>query len=357
MSTRRSFIGQALGTAAGSALVRLAAGQRPLESAPTNGGAVDPMELVNPQFRPALKARLAQGTPPAWNATTLTRMREEMKLGQPPQTTPEVMRRNIPGLSGAPEVVVYIVGAARGAAKPAVLHMHGGGYVAGSAFDSRRNMQALAVEHDCVAVSVEYRLAPETTLAGSRDDNYAALAWLHANAIELGIDRTRIAIKGESAGGGHAANLAILARDRGVIPICIQVLLYPMLDDRTGSSTSVPPYIGHYGWTPESNRFGWTSLLGAPAGSAAIPPSAVPARTTNFSGLPPAWIGVGSIDLFASEDLEYARRLLLAGVATELLLVPGAFHGFNVAVPHAPLSVSFNQSWNTALARAFMKNT
>ena len=130
-----------------------------------------------------------------------------------------------------------------------------------------------------------------------------------------------------------------------------------MLDDRTGSTVSVPPYIGRYIWTPESNRFGWTSLLGVPAGSSAPPPNAVPARVANLQGLPPAWIGVGSIDLFATEDLAYAQRLIQAGVPTELELVPGAFHGFNQGVPQAPLSVAFTQSWNTALTRAFTKTT
>ncbi len=172
---------------------------------------------------------------------------------------------------------------------------------------------------------------------------------------ELGVDRARIAIKGESAGSGHAAALAIIARDRGEIPLCFQVLVYPMLDDRTGSSVSVPPYLGRYVWTPESNRFGWTSLLGVPAGSAVVPPNSVPARVDNLAGLPPAWIGVGSIDLFARGDLEYARRLLLAGVSTEVNLVPGAFHAFDRGVPQAPLSLAFNQSWNAALTRAFAR--
>ncbi len=266
---------------------------------------------------------------------------------------PEVFQRTIPGPNGAPNVVVYIVGAARGMSKPAVLHFHGGGYISGSAADNRREMQELVLNHHCVAITVEYRLAPETTFAGSLEDNYAALAWLYANAEELGVDRTRIALKGESAGAGHAVALAIAARDRGEFPLCFQVLAYPMLDDRTGSSVPASPYSGRFIWTPEANRFGWTSLLGIPAGSAVTPPNSVPARVKDLSGLPPAWIGVGSIDLFASEDLQFARRLLEAGVSTELQLVPGAFHGFDRSVPQAPLSIAFSQAWNTALKRAF----
>ena len=173
------------------------------------------------------------------------------------------------------------------------------------------------------------------------------------NAKELGIDVKRIAIKGESAGGGHAAALAIAARDRGEYPICFQVLVYPMLDDRTGSTREVPAHLGHYLWTPASNRFGWTSLLGVPAGSAAVPPNSVPARVSNLKGLPPAFIGVGSIDLFVPEDIEYAQRLVAAGVAVELNVVPGAFHAFDGIAADASLSRQFAQAWREALHRAF----
>jgi hypothetical protein len=166
-----------------------------------------------------------------------------------------------------------------------------------------------------------------------------------------------IAVKGESAGGTHAAALAIAARDRGEVPLCLQVLIYPALDDRTGSTTPQPPYIGHYIWTAAANRFAWTSLLGKPAGSPQAPAGSVPARVENLAGLPPAWIGVGSVDLFANEDLEYARRLQQAGVSTELHLVPGGYHGFDLFVPQAPLTVAFTEGWNAALSRAFTART
>ena len=247
---------------------------------------------------------------------------------------------------------VFIVGDAGGASKPAVLHIHGGGYVVGSAAESRRDLQDLATTHDCVAVSVDYRLAPETRFPGSLEDNYAALRWMHANAKDLGIDVKRVAIKGESAGGGHAAALAIAARDRGELPICLQVLIYPMLDDRTGSSRQLPEQFGQFVWKASDNRFGWTSLLGVPAGSPTVPANAVPARVANLAGLPPAFIGVGSIDLFAPEDVDYAQRLMAAGVQTELHVVPGAFHGFDF-VADVALSRQFTQAWNDALRRAF----
>jgi acetyl esterase/lipase len=231
--------------------------------------------------------------------------------------------------------------------------VHGGGFVMGSAKGSLHVAQDLALSLDCVIVTVDYRLAPETPFPGSLEDNYAALKWLYSSAAELGVDRSRIAVMGESAGGGHAAMLAIAARDRGEVPLAFQALVYPMLDDRTGSTRDVPPHVGTLIWTPQSNRFGWSSLLGVPAGSRRIPYGAVPARVENLRNLPPAFIGVGSIDLFVEEDIAYAGRLIGAGVATELNVVPRAYHGFEVAVPKAGVSVRFKAALNGALARAF----
>jgi acetyl esterase/lipase len=205
----------------------------------------------------------------------------------------------------------------------------------------------------CLVVSVDYRLAPGTKFPGSLNDNYAALLWVYHHADELGIDRQRIAIAGESAGGGHAAALAIHARDRGEVPIIFQLLIYPMLDDRTGSTRAVPPPIGQIGWGAGSNKLGWTSLLGVPAGSATVPYGSVPARVENLAGLPPAFIGVGAIDLFVDEDVEYARRLIDAAVPTQLLVVPGAYHAFDLSVPDAKVSKAFTASIAAALQRAF----
>ena len=361
MTSRRELIkqgiGQGIGLMAATAVPRSLAAQPVVGQAKFVASAVDPMQLVNPQFRAPLQS-MPDLSSMEWTTAILPPFREGSRaLARPLLPAPAVVKRMIPGPKGAPEVALYITGAAAGASKPAVLHMHGGGFMAGSAADSRRDIQELAANHDCVAITVDYRLAPETPFPGSLDDNYTALLWMYAHAAELGIDRSRIAIKGESAGGTHAAALAIAARDRGEVPLCLQVLLYPALDDRTGSTTPVPPYIGHYIWTAAANRFAWTQLLGKPAGSPEPQAGSVPARVENLAGLAPAWIGVGSVDLFANEDVEYGRRLLLAGVPTELHLVPGGFHGFDLFVPQAPLSVSFTEGWNTALGRAFAART
>ncbi len=153
---------------------------------------------------------------------------------------------------------------------------------------------------------------------------------LHDHAGELGADPARIALMGESAGGGHAAMLAIAARDRGEVPIVYQAPIYPMLDDRTGSTQMPPPQAGAFIWRPVDNRFAWTCFLGMPAGAAAVPYGAVPARVEDFRDLPPAFIAVGSIDLFVDEDVEYARRLTDAVVPVELHVYPGCFHAFDM---------------------------
>lgn len=264
-----------------------------------------------------------------------------------------VVEKRVPVTGGAPDVLVYIVNARPGTQRAAILHTHGGGFVLGSAKESIGDMQACAAELDCVVVTVEYRLAPETRYSGSIEDNYAALKWLYNSAAELGVDHSRIAVMGESAGGGHAALLALRARDRGEVPVLFQMLVYPMLDDRTGSSRAAPKNIGTIAWNAAANRFGWESFLGQRPGTRAVPVAAVPARVGNLAGLPPTFIGVGGIDLFVDEDIDYARRLTDAGVPTELLVVPGAFHGFDVMGEQAPVAKHFNEAKMDALRRAF----
>lgn len=261
----------------------------------------------------------------------------------------------VPGPPGAPNVrvLVYTPPGTATVPRPAFLHFHGGGFVIGTPELNDGSSRLLAADLDCVVVSIDYRLAPETRFPGAMEDGYAALAWLNAKAETLGVDRARIAIGGESAGASHAARLAILARDRGEFPICLQLLDSPALDDRTGSGTNTHPYCGEFVWTRGSNRFGWSSLLGVEAGSADVSAEAVPARIEDLSGLPPCFIAVGALDLFLEECIEYARRLIRAGVPTELHVIPGAFHGFAVAGGDAPQVVALTKWRHHALARAF----
>jgi acetyl esterase/lipase len=320
---------------------------------PSNSVA-DPISYVNPQFR----APVAKFPPnlPSLDAKLLEMARARTKSMPPVPLLPGVTEHMVPGSKGAPDVKVYVVGDSPGASKPAILHIHGGGYVLLSGVITKDAVD-LVKNLDCVMVSVEYRLAPETQFPGSLEDNYAALRWMNENAKQLGIDPSRIAVKGESAGGGHAAMITLAVRERKEFKFCHQVLIYPELDDRTGSTRKLPPYLGHYVWTAESNQFAWTSLLGIPAGSKTVPPNSVPARVENLEGLPPAFIGVGSIDLFAPEDIEYSRRLLDAGISTELVVVPGGYHGFDLLCPDAPLSVQFASVWTDSLRRAFASSS
>ena len=265
-----------------------------------------------------------------------------------------IKRVQIPGPEGAPDIEVIVYRPARTGALPVLLTIHGGGYMFGSAADTGPGDVRTAAELGCLVVSVEYRLAPETVAPGAVEDCYAALHWLHSNADVLSLDPRRIAVGGQSAGGGLAAALALLARDRGEIPICFQLLIYPMLDDRTAGRNAAEdnPHTGEFVWTRESNRAGWQAFLGHQPGAAAVTPYAVAARATNLAGLPPAYITVGMLDLFLEEDVEYAQRLMAAGVPTELHVLPGAYHGFELAA-EAELTRRSEAERRAALQRAF----
>lgn len=213
------------------------------------------------------------------------------------------------------------------AIKPGYFHIHGGGYLLGSPEMNDPNNRAIARELDCIVASVDYRVAPETPHPGPVEDCYAGLAWFHRQAAAFGIDANRIAIGGESAGGGLAAALCLLARDRAKLPVCFQYLVYPMIDDRTGTSLH-HPYAGEFVWTAQSNVYGWTSLLGHEPGIAGVSPYAAASRAESLAGLPPTFLACGAIDLFIDENLDYARRLIHAGVPTEVHVYPGAFHAF-----------------------------
>jgi acetyl esterase/lipase len=352
-TNRRAFL--SLGLAAGT--IALTHEEAISAAEPTVAGAspaVDPRSLIPPELLQPLEARLSKYGDRDVDETTMTAIRKEDTEQSTPLKSSKVDKRLIPGPAGSPLVPVFVINAGRkGEPRPGLLHMHGGGYVLGSARSSVPDLEQLARELNCVVVTVDYRLAPETHFPGSLEDNYAALKWLWGSAAELGIDTRRIAVMGESAGGGHAAMLAIAARDRGEFHLAAQVLIYPMLDDRTGSSRAVPAHIGTYIWTRHSNQFGWSSLLGQPAGASSVLYGAVPARLTDLSRLPPTFIGVGSIDLFVEEDIDYAQRLLAAAVPVELLVIPGAYHGFDSIAPDAPLTRQFYTAQLGALRRAF----
>jgi triacylglycerol lipase len=285
----------------------------------------------------------------------LPALREGMKQMMAAVPTPEGAlqpeERLVPGPAGAPDVRVLIwrpVGA--GGALPAIFHVHGGGYIMGTPEMMAPEHRVLAPTFNCVVVSVDYRLAPDAPHPAPIEDCYAALKWTFENAAGLGIDPKRIGVSGESAGGGLAAALALVARDRGEVPLAFQHLIYPMIDDRTCTTADPHPYVGEHIWTPESNLFGWTALLGTAPGGPDVDPYAAAARATDLKGLPPTYIAVGALDLFLDENLDYALRLTRAGVPVELHVYPGAFHGFQAA-PEARVTLTATRDSRDALAR------
>jgi acetyl esterase/lipase len=221
----------------------------------------------------------------------------------------------------------------------AVLYLHGGGMIFG--LEHLGSLYDLAVR-DYVATSgvpmlvVDYRIAPEHPHPTPVEDCYAALRWLADNAAKLGVDPARIGVMGDSAGGGLAAGVSLLARDRGGPAIAQQLLIYPMLDDRTG--TPDPQLVPFLTWTYDDNVTGWAALLGDTAGTDAASPYAAPARATDLSGLPDTYIDIGDLDIFRDEDITYARRLSDAGVPTELHLHPGCPHAFEALARGADVS-------------------
>lgn len=324
----------------------------PVPPVPLSPQATQVLATVHEELRPAAAFFLA-GPPLQLDAASLPGLRA-MRFPVPePLASPALKTLHIDGPAGPGALTLQVVAAAPGAGKPVLLYLHGGGFVSGSADMDVRQLQDIALAVDCIVVAVEYRLAPETPHPGPLEDNLAALQWLRRHAAELGGDPGRIAVLGGSAGGGHAAMLSLAVRDRGLPPLRMQVLIYPMLDDRSGSSQPVPPPFGNMLWNASANRFGWTALLGVPAGAAQVPAGAVPARAQRLDGLPPTFIGVGSIDLFLPEDLQFAQRLMAASVPTELLVVPGAYHGFDLIARDTEVARAFTQRWQAALRRAF----
>lgn len=255
-----------------------------------------------------------------------------------------------PIADGHPARVRIIRPGSDGPPRPAIVWIHGGGFVLGAARQDDATCARLAQRLDAVVVSVEYRLAPEHPFPTPLEDCFDAYELVLREAQALGIDPSRIIIAGQSAGAGLAAALALLLHDRQRPAPRLQLLIYPMLDDRTALRDVDGRQ--HRLWNAASNHFGWSSYLGQPPGGADVADIAAPARRQHLAGLPPAWIGVGTLDLFHDEDVAYATRLREAGVPTTLTVVDGAFHGFDAVVPNKPVSRRFFEAQVAAIEAA-----
>jgi acetyl esterase/lipase len=302
----------------------------------------------DPMIRAAIEAGPRLGTV---DARTLPKVRaDRMLLNEQVPLSDEVTRTNItvPGPDGGSDIRlrVHRPRSAEGEL-PCLYWIHGGGYVLGSPEQDDLRFDRWCQKFNLIGVAVQYRLAPENPYPAGVEDCYAGLKWVKEHGSELGVDTSRIGIGGPSGGGGLAAALALVVRDRGEFDIDYQLLIYPMIDDTRTSVTAnwdVPV------WGPGSNEFGWTSYLGELYGTDKIPGHAAPSRETNLAGLPPTFIMVGTLDAFADEDIDYAKRLNHAGVPVELHVYPGAPHGFEGFAPESPVARQARRDINNWLA-------
>lgn len=291
-------------------------------------------------------------TSPKFNVSskTLWFINVIMSLIPPPKTPEDIHIENIFIQSQQAKIRLRIYKPkAISKPRPVLIWLHGGGYVMGKPEIDERSCVEYVQKSGISVVSVDYRCAPKYPFPAALDDSYSALKWVATHSQELGVDAKRIAVGGASAGGGLAAALTQLAHDRQEIKPVFQLLVYPMLDDRTVLRTDLDD--SRLIWTQKSNRFGWESYLGKKCGAEDVPRYCVPARRENLSGLPPAWIGVGSLDIFHDEDVTYGQRLLECGIECEINSIPGAFHGFDAFDPQIPIVQSFRKSQLSALKK------
>ena len=265
-----------------------------------------------------------------------------------PSTEVTVEERTIPGPDGEVPIVIYQP--PNPAPRPGLLWIHGGGYIIGSARDDMSCI-SLAEHVGCAIVSVDYRMAPDVTYKESVSDCFVGLKWMADHAEELGVDGNRLAIGGASAGGGLSAGLALYNRDHGGPALALQLLIYPMIDD-THDTPSGHEITHEKVWNRDVSLKAWRMYLGEEYGSDHVSPYAAAARATDLSGLPAAFVTVGTRDLFRDEAINYAQRLMAAGIPTELEVYPGMFHGGEMLAPLAAVSQRMRRSYLDALKRA-----
>lgn len=247
-----------------------------------------------------------------------------------------VENSDIPGPEGAPDVTVRIyTPKSSGTPLPAVVYFHGGAFVIGDLYTEEHRCLRLAADGGCVVVSVDYRLAPENPFPAGVEDCYTALVWVAAHGAELGVDVDRIAVGGASAGGALSAAVALMARDRGTVPLALQVLIYPVIDDRM-ETPSMRAFSATPVWNSVSNSQMWDHYLGVKRDY--VSNYAAPGRCTDLSDLPPAYVMTAEFDPLRDEGIVYAQRLLQAGIPTELHCFNGACHGFDLLAPAIELS-------------------
>lgn len=307
---------------------------------------IDP-EIVHALATYPAERYIAIGEDPPKAREMTEAINREMRANLPP-TDVTIEEMTIPGPDC--EIPTAIYQPPGPAPRGGLLWLHGGGYIVGVERDDARCIEFAEVV-GCTVVSVGYRLAPESTYKESVADSFAALNWMVDNASELGIDASRVAVGGGSAGGGLTAGLALYNRDNRGPDLAFQLLIYPMIDDRhdTPSGREVThPTI----WNRDVSFKAWKMYLGADFGTDEVSPYAAAARATDLAGLPPALVTVGAMDLFRDENIDYAQRLMAAGVATDLQVYPGVYHGAEMLVPAANVSKRMREAYLAPLKRA-----
>ncbi|MCW5252566.1 alpha/beta hydrolase [Streptomyces sp. SHP 1-2] len=308
----------------------------------------------DPQLEPGLAAcrDLIEGIP--LRADTILANRAHFATLVPPveevigDRPVEYAHRTVPGPAGAPDVELTVL-SPRGGARdaPGLYGIHGGGMILGNRLFGVAGLVEDVLAYGAVAVTVEYRLAPEHPAPAAAEDCYAGLVWFAEHAAALGVDPARIVVGGASAGGGLSAAVALMARDRGGPALAGQILDCPMLDDRNDTVSS-RQYDGIGIWDRNNNDTAWTALLGSRRGTAEVSPYAAPARAGDLSGLPPAYVSVGAAEVFRDEAVDYATRIWEAGGAAELHVWAGGYHGFTGFSPDTEVSrsaVAARESW------------
>jgi acetyl esterase/lipase len=296
-------------------------------------------QLIDPEVAVPLD-QLLEAVPGGFNAipdivrrrATVEALLAALEHPENPDVTKE--DRTVPGPDGAPDITVRVYRPAGATGPlPGVYFIHGGGMILGNVAGEDATATLICDRVGAVVVSVEYRLAPENPHPAPAEDCYAGLVWMAKNAAELGVDPQRLGVYGASAGGGLTIAVALMARDRGGPPLTFMMPIYPMIDDRneTPSSQEITD-IGI--WDRAGNIEAWAWYLGGKPADR----YAAPARADDLAGLPPAFIDVGTVDLFRDEDIAFAQRLMQAGVPTELHVHPGSYHAAETFAADAALS-------------------
>ncbi|WP_326835646.1 alpha/beta hydrolase [Amycolatopsis rhabdoformis] len=306
------------------------------------------MTKPHPPFDPEIAAALVavnEALPSSITPDLIGRLRELTAAGHTmslAEIREHVDAEEVDG-DGVPLLVLRPKGSDPAVPLPGMYFLHGGGMMAGTNRTGADWLLGWLAEIPMVVVSADYRLAPEHPHPAPVEDCYSGLAWVGNHTADLGIDPGRLLVAGGSAGGGLAAATALLARDRGGPALCGQLLVCPMIDDRASTPSSTE-LVGEGVWDSVSNATGWSALLGDAAGGPDVSPYAAPARATDLTGLPPAFVEVGSVETFRDEAVAYASRLWQAGGQAELHAWPGGCHGFDEVVPHAPISREARES-------------